>query len=94
VNVEIGTEAAQFFFWKFQIFFTVSLLCVADWNLGLIETPGWSWIGVYSTAFRTRLTTIKLEDFFLTSQFPDFLTQPVGGFINNILRGLLLIRIN
>jgi hypothetical protein len=34
--------------------------------------------------------TIYLEDFFLTSQFPDFLTQPVGGFINNILRGLLL----
>jgi hypothetical protein len=24
---------------------------------------------------------LRLEDFFLTSQFPDFLTQPVGGFI-------------
>jgi hypothetical protein len=31
------------------------------------------------------------EDFFLTSQFPDFRTPPVGGFINNILRGLLRI---
>jgi hypothetical protein len=47
---------------------------------------------LYSTALRTQLTTIYLEDFFLTSQFPDFLTQPVGGFINNILRGLLLKR--
>ncbi len=43
-------------------------------------------IGVYSTALSTGLT---LKDFFLTSQFPDFLTPPVGGFINNILRGLL-----
>jgi hypothetical protein len=45
---------------------------------------------LYSTALRTQLTTIYLEDFFLTSQFPDFLTQSVGGFINNILRELLL----
>jgi hypothetical protein len=54
----------------------------------VIETQVWSWIGVYSTA---RLTTIYLEDFFLTSQFPDFLTPPVGGFINNVLGGLLRI---
>jgi hypothetical protein len=31
--------------------------------------------------------------FLPTSQFPDFLTRPLGGFNNNILRGLLLIRI-
>ncbi len=30
--------------------------------------------------------------FLPTSQFPDFLTPTFGGFINNILRGLLLIR--
>jgi hypothetical protein len=29
------------------------------------------------------MTHIGLEDFFLTSSFPDFLTPPVGGFINN-----------
>jgi hypothetical protein len=39
---------------------------------------------LYSTALKTQLTTIYLEDFLHTSIFPDFLTQPVGGFINNI----------
>jgi hypothetical protein len=56
-----------------------------------IETQGRAGIGVYSTALSTGLTSILLEDFFLTSQFPDCPTQPVGGFINNILRGLLRI---
>ena len=51
-------------------------------------------ISLLHTALRTQLTTIYLEDFFITSQFLDFLTQRVGGFLNNILRELLLIRIN
>jgi hypothetical protein len=49
---------------------------------------------LYSKALSTGLTRIKLEDFFLISQFHNFLTPPVGGFINKMLRGLLLIRIN
>jgi hypothetical protein len=35
---------------------------------------------------------IQLEDFLHTSLFPDLLPQTVGGFINHMLRGLLLIR--
>jgi hypothetical protein len=45
---------------------------------------------LYSTARKTQLTLIHLEDFLHTLLFPDILPQPVGGFINNILRGLLL----
>ncbi len=42
----------------------------------------------------TRLTHIGLEDFFLASQFPDFLPTQLDGFINNTLRGLLRITTN
>jgi hypothetical protein len=41
----------------------------------IIETPGWSWIGLSSIALSTGLTRMELEDFFLTTQFPDFLTR-------------------
>jgi hypothetical protein len=43
---------------------------------------------LYSTAHKTQLTIIQLEDFLHTSLFPDFLPQPIGGFINNIFREL------
>jgi hypothetical protein len=43
---------------------------------------------LYSTAHKTPLTILQLEDFLLTSLFPDLLPQPVGGFINNIFREL------
>ncbi len=39
-------------------------------------------LGLNSKRALIRLTRIYREDFFLTSQFPDFLTPPVGGFIN------------
>jgi hypothetical protein len=42
----------------------------------------------------TSLTHIGLEDFFLASSFSDFFTIPVGGFINNTLRGLLRVTTN
>jgi hypothetical protein len=61
-------------------------LCRPSKILTFIETQGRAGIGVYSTAGLTRK---YLEDFFLTSPFPDVLTLPVGGFINNIFRGLL-----
>ncbi len=37
----------------------------------------------------TELRHIYLEDFLLTSLFPDFCPQQFGGFIHIILRGLL-----
>jgi hypothetical protein len=37
----------------------------------------------------TELRHIYLEDFLLTSLFPNFCPQQVGGFIHIILRGLL-----
>jgi hypothetical protein len=46
-------------------------------------------LGLSSKRALTRLTHIGLEDFFLASQFPDFLAPQVGGFINNTLRRLL-----
>ncbi len=42
---------------------------------------------LYSTAHKTQLTVLQLEDFLHTSLFPDLLPQPLGGFINNIFRG-------
>ncbi len=42
---------------------------------------------LYSTAHKTQLTILQLEDFLHTSLFPDLLPQPIGGFINNIFRG-------
>jgi hypothetical protein len=41
---------------------------------------------LYSSAHKTQLTILQLEDFLRTSLFPDFLPQPIGGFINNIFR--------
>jgi hypothetical protein len=35
-----------------------------------------------------QLTILQLEDFLPTSLFPNLLPQPIGGFINNIFRGL------
>ncbi len=43
---------------------------------------------LYSTAHKTQLTIIQLEDFLHTSLFPEFLPHPIGGFINNIFREL------
>jgi hypothetical protein len=43
---------------------------------------------LYSTAHKTQLTIIQLEDFLHASLFPDLLPQPIGGFINNIFREL------
>jgi hypothetical protein len=45
---------------------------------------------LYSTAHKTQLTTLQLEDFLHTSLFPDLLPQPLGGFINNIFRDKML----
>jgi hypothetical protein len=45
-------------------------------------------IYLYSTTHKTQLAIIQLEDFLYTSLFPDFLPQPIGGFINNIFRDL------
>ncbi len=47
---------------------------------------------LYSTALRTPTDYNNWRIFLPTSRFPDFLTPTFGGFINNILRGLLLIR--
>jgi hypothetical protein len=41
-----------------------------------------------STAHKTQLTILQLEDFLPRSLFPNLPPQPVGGFINNILREL------
>jgi hypothetical protein len=43
---------------------------------------------LYSTAHKTQLTILQLEDFLPASLFPDLLPQPIGGFINNIFREL------
>jgi hypothetical protein len=43
---------------------------------------------LYSTAHKTQLTILQLEDFIYTSLLPYFLPQPIGGFINNIFREL------
>jgi hypothetical protein len=43
---------------------------------------------LYSTAHKTQLTIIQLEDFLHTSLFSDLQPQPIGGFINNIFREL------
>jgi hypothetical protein len=46
-------------------------------------------LGQYRMDDLTELRHIYLEDFLLTSLFPDFCPQQVGGFIPIILRGLL-----
>ncbi len=43
---------------------------------------------LYSSAHKTQLTIIQLEDFLHPSLFPDLLPQPIGGFVNNIFRRL------
>ncbi len=43
---------------------------------------------LYSTAHKTQLTILQLEDFLPASLFPDLLPQPIGRFINNIFREL------
>ncbi len=43
---------------------------------------------LYSTALKTQLTILQLEDFLHRSLFPDLLPQPNSGFINNIFREL------
>jgi hypothetical protein len=43
---------------------------------------------LYSTAHKTQLTILQLEDFLPASLFSDLLPQPIGGFINNIFREL------
>jgi hypothetical protein len=43
---------------------------------------------LYSTAHKTQLAILQLEDFLPASLFPDLLPQPIGGFINNIFREL------
>jgi hypothetical protein len=35
----------------------------------------------YSTAHKTQLTILQLEDFLPTSLFPNLLPQPIGGFM-------------
>jgi hypothetical protein len=42
---------------------------------------------LYSTAHKTQLTILQLEDFLRTSLFPNLLPQPIGGFFNNIFQG-------
>jgi hypothetical protein len=76
-----------------QIVYLLRLIpaCVGLIMLVVLRHSGRA-VYLYSTALKTQLTTIYLEDFLHTSLFPNFLPQPVGGFINNILRGLLLIR--
>ncbi len=41
---------------------------------------------LYSTAHKTQLTILQLEDFLPASLFPNLLPQPIGGFINNIFK--------
>jgi hypothetical protein len=48
----------------------------------------WKYKGIRLPSKKSNSYTQRI--FLPTSQFPDFLTQPLGGFINNILRGLLL----
>ncbi len=43
---------------------------------------------LYSTAHKTQLTILQLEDSLPTSLFLDLLPQPIGRFINNIFREL------
>jgi hypothetical protein len=43
---------------------------------------------LYSTAHKTQLTILQLEDFLHTTLFINLLPQPIGGFINNIFREL------
>jgi hypothetical protein len=45
---------------------------------------------LYSTAHKTQLTILQLEDFLHTTLFPDLLPQPLGGFINNIFQDKML----
>ncbi len=45
-------------------------------------------VSLYSTAHKTQLTILQLEDFLPASLFPDLLPQSISGFINNIFREL------
>ncbi len=57
-------------------------------DCGRISRDSGRAVYLYSTAHKTQLTILQLEDFLHRSLFPDLLPQPIGGFINNFFREL------